>query len=66
MVNLITLRANSADNKLMIFFSYFFQKTVLDMLSPFALNVRFPFPGKNKKKYFKISSAESYTQNAKC
>ena len=48
-----TLRATSADDKLMTFF-YFSQKCNLhEMLNPYS--------GKNKKKYFKILSAEIFT-----
>ena len=66
-ITLTILWANSADDKLMTFFSlfFFFQKTgfkfsddLHGMSKPF-------FRGKVKTKYFNMPSAENFTQIAK-
>ena len=55
----------------MTFFLFFFQKTGYDIsciLSPketICMKCRILFSGKNKKKHFKMSSAENFTQSAK-
>ena len=61
------LRANSADNKLMIFLSFFLEKRILTLHAncllrrQFAWNVKSYFLGKIKK-YFKMLSVEIFTQ----
>ena len=69
----MTLWANSEDNKLGIYFSYFAQKTGFDIsykLSPLetvCIKCQILFSGKNKKKKnFKMLLAEIFTQSAKC
>ena len=64
------LWANSADDKLVLFFSYFTENRIWHFMQIVSngdnlhemLN---PVFWKNKKKYFKMSSAENFTQNAK-
>ena len=71
-----TLYANSADDKLMTFFLFFFilfRKQNLTLHAnclhwrQFALSVKCLLTGekKKKKKYFKMSSAENFNQRAK-
>ena len=60
-LTLTTLWANSADDKMMFFFSYFSMKTGFDIsckLSPLVFRGKI---GKN----ISLSSAEFFTQNAK-
>ena len=71
-LTLTTLLANSADNKLMIFFSYFSQQTGFDIswkLSPMeTISMKFQIlfsEKKIRKKYFSMSSAGNFTQSAK-
>ena len=62
-----SLWANSADDKLVIFY----KKTGLDTsckLSPLetiCMKYQILFSGKKIRKYFKLSSAETFTQRAK-
>ena len=58
MLTFTTLWAFSADDKLMIFFLFFSKKQDLT----FYAKCHILFSGKNKKKYFKMSSAENFTQ----
>ena len=66
-----TLLANSADNKLVMFFSYFSQETgfaISSKLSPLetiCMKWQNLFYGKTKKKYFNMLPAENFTQSAK-
>ena len=55
-----TLNANSADDKLMIYFLFFPENRIWQ-----DLKCQILFSGKNKKKYFKMSSAENFCQSAK-
>ena len=59
-LTLITLWAHSADDKLVIFFFYKIGSDISCKLSPIL------FSRKNKKKYFKMLSAEIFTQHTKC
>ena len=57
-------------DELMIFFSYFSQKTGLDISDKLSIGdncvkCQILFSGKNKKKHFKMSSAEKFIQKAK-
>ena len=49
-----TLWANSAEDKLH------------DKLETICLKCQILLPEKNKKKYYKVSSAENFTQSAQC
>ena len=68
MVTFTTLWANSADDRLLIFL-FFSQKTgfnILCKLSGDNLHEMLkPVFWEKKKKYFKMSSAENFTQSAK-
>ena len=63
-----TVWANSEGYKLIVFFS---QKTAFDItcklfpMGTIYMKCQNLFSGKNKKKYFKMSSAENFTHNAK-
>ena len=65
-----TLWANSADDILTILFSYFTQNVgfyISCKLSPtetICMKCQILFPGENKKKDFKLSSAENFTMSA--
>ena len=75
-----TLLANSAGDKLIIFFLFFPEnrtwhfmqivsigdKCKLSPLETICMKCQILFPMKNKKKYFKMLSAEKFTQSAKC
>ena len=67
----LSLLANSADDKLIMFFSYFSKKIGFDILcklSPqetICMKCQSLFSGNNKKKYFKLSSAVIFTWSAK-
>ena len=69
---IITLWTNSEDDKLMIFFLYFSQKTgfcipcKLSPLETIYMKCLIQFSGEKKKKCFKMSSAANFTQSAKC
>ena len=61
--------ANSADNKLMIFFLFFPEDRLYHFMQIFSLEDNLHeksayFLGKIKKKYFKMLSAEIFTQHA--
>ena len=62
-----TLWANAADNTLMIFyFIFLFQKTGFDIAdSLHEMSKPVFLENKNKKKHFRLSSAEKFTQSAK-
>ena len=72
MLTFTTLWANSADAKLAIFFFFFFSPLtgfdILCKLSPGdnLHKMSNPVSGKNKRKYFKISSAKNFTQSGNC
>ena len=55
--------ANSADDKLIIFFLVFLQKT--GFVTSLGMKCQILFYGKNKKKYFNKPSAENFTQSVK-
>ena len=62
---------NSADGKLMMFFLFFLENRIWHFVQIVSLGdnlheVSNPISRKNKKKYFKMSSAEYFTQHAKC
>ena len=61
-LTLTDLQSDSADNKLMIFFLFF----LLFPKETSCMKCQILFSRKNKKKYFKLSSAEIFTQHAKC
>ena len=60
----MTLKANSADDKLMIFFLIFPRKQDLTFHANLH-EMSKPVSGKNKKKKFNKSSAENFTQSTK-
>ena len=70
LLTLTTLWANSADNKLIVFlyFPEIRQTFHVNFLPMETICLKYHtcilFPEKNKKKYFKISSAENFTQHA--
>ena len=63
------LWANSADDKLMTFFSFFSQKIGFDIsckLSPICMKCQILYSGKKIRKIFSsMSSAENFTPGAK-
>ena len=61
LLNFTTLWASSAVNKMMISFLILPQKIGFDISGKLSL-----FYGKNKKKYFKMSYAQNFTQNSEC
>ena len=59
-----TLWANSENDKLVILFFYYFPRKQ-DLTFHASMKCQILFPGENMKKYFKMSSAENFTQGAK-
>ena len=62
-----TLWAFSADDKLMIFFLLFSENRIWHFMQIVSLHeISYPVFLKKIRKYFKMSSAENFTQSAKC
>ena len=69
-LNFTTLLANSADNKLVIFFLFFTENRIEIMhivsIGDICMKCQLLFSRKNKKNNFNMLSAENFTQSAKC
>ena len=71
-LTITTLSANSADNKLVIFFLFFPENRIWCFMQTVSIGdsvdemSNWVFWKKYKKKYLKMSSAENFTQSAEC
>ena len=69
--NFSSLRAYSADYKLVRFFLFFPENRIWHFMQIVSigdkscLKCQILFSGKNKKRYFKMSSAQNFTQSGK-